>query len=226
MLRRKKAGYIPWILIGILCAFGGVLIGWLTRPHFLPNVPPPMWRGIVPGESTRGDVEATLGPPHRATRCTDEWTGSGVIGDVRHMWTCVFHPLRYEYEDLPPDPRILAKTHRIYFRAGTVWKIVEDVDGYPGEEPIPISHYIDRYGMPEKVVWSHHHGFFRSGLYCRQGMMVHAGHTRVGLVTYFLPMTTDSCIRAMSNEVTREPLSPFFDPDAFDDPWDLSDDER
>jgi hypothetical protein len=30
----------------------------------------------------------------------------------------------------------------------------------------------------------------------------------------------------MSNEVTREPLSPFFDPDAFDDPWDLSDDER
>ena len=140
---------------------------------------------------------------------------------LRSLWACVFHDLRYEYRDAAPDPDIPNKTHRIFFRNGVVWKIVEYVFPYPGEARIPVTHYVDCYGFPEEIVWSHYRSFFRSALYCRQGIIVHAGHSKVGLVTYIPPMPTNTCVDVLHDEVIRDNLRPA-DPQKFDDPWDLS----
>jgi hypothetical protein len=161
----------------------------------------PIWRGIVPGRTTEQEMLNTLGSPDSIVTCelVERITIQTVVN-------CIFGPLTYQYKDAQLLNGLIP-THKVRFKSGKVWVIIEDQVGYP---EISVEEFVRQHGLPEKVTWSKLRPSLRAILFCDKGIMVQGGKY-VTEIYYFQPMSLDACLDKFKNEVATQ--NPFPDSD-------------
>jgi hypothetical protein len=199
-LLTKKSILVSGILL-ILTIFLIIRVSSMDEGENLSNVLPSTWRGISPGKTDKQEMINILGQPDEIWACepVEKMNISALVN-------CIFGPRIYLYKDAQL-PNGLTPTHKIRFRSGTVWVVIEDQVGYP---KMSVEEFVERHGLPEKVTWSRLTPSQRAILFCDQGMIVQGGEY-VAEIYYFQPLPLDQCLYEFRSVVATE--DPFPDSD-------------
>jgi hypothetical protein len=161
----------------------------------------PTWRGITVGQSTVDDVVAILGTPTSVEQ--------GVLGQK----------IVYQYQEGPFEWGI----HHIVTRAGVVEHIEEDVLAYSYD--ISLAQIIERYGMPDHVLWSQEGPELRAAIFLEDGVFVSVtasaslDEAQVTRVFYYRPCSLFRLLVDFVGEISPVNLFPNSDVRGPRDPW-------
>jgi len=181
-------------VIAAICViiFGGWYILFVSQKH------EPTWRGITPGISRESDVLNRLGEPREKS----------------------VNPTMFTYIDEPNNDELKWHPHhKIVFKSGKVWLIIEDRVSENKENDLQLDDVISLYGPPDDVLWNTYDAVDRIFLYCSQGIFVKGSDTGILNIFYFSPVSRSDCIQEFKEYIAVDnpfPESNFY---MVRDPW-------
>jgi hypothetical protein len=199
-MKKKSITLIAIVLFYGLFAFA------VYRLSMTPDIQaePPVWNGVVTGVTTEQEVVAILGEPANVKRT---------------LFRTIY---QYEVENLADFPSRHPFFNEIYFRAGKVDYIIENILVQDGE--VTLNTLLRLHGKPERSTFSDPHFGANGVLYCEQGFIATISGNIVFYKIYFEPQSIKACMRKFRFALPGYWKGPE-DILAEEDPWGFNEDE-